>query len=238
MGNYTEMAEYYDTIMLSGYYDYDLIAKSIDYLYSGTKILEVGCGSGLILERLAKQIQVNSLSLTGVDLTEAMLEIAKKRLSHIDSAHIQLFEQNVVTLQLPEYYDMAFSYGGPWYFSKQDGQLRFISHLLKHADNEQSLERLSHHIRSGGSLLLGIQGGHYDYSTTISNGMLYSQKITPTDKGFMKDYYLSKRDDVVMSQRLHYRVYSFEEAVDMLSQHQLEYQSENEAQLFTVFKKA
>lgn len=235
MGDYTKMAEYYDTIMLSGYYDYESIARNIEYLHSGSSLLEIGCGTGLILERLVKQTQLHSL--TGIDLTGAMLDIAEKRLNGYGK--VQLFEQNVVTLQLPELYDTAFSYGGPWYFSKRDDGLCFISHLPEHADNERSLENLSNHIRPGGSLLLGIQGPHYDYSKSISNGMTYSQKIIPTDEGFIKDYYLLNGEEVVMHQTLHYRVYPFEETVEMLSRYQLKYQpaKSTDDSLFMVFKK-
>lgn len=235
MGDYTKMAEYYDTIMLSGYYDYDSIARDIEYLHSGSSLLEIGCGTGLILEKLVQQTQVHSL--TGIDLTGAMLDIAKKRLNGY--GNVQLLEQNVVTLQLPELYDTAFSYGGPWYFSRQDDRLCFISHLPEHTDNERSLENLSNHICLGGSLLLGIQGPHYDYSKPVSNGMTYSQEIIPTDEGFIKHYFLLDGEEVLMHQTLHYRLYPFEETVEMLSRYQLKYQPANtlEDSLFAVFKK-
>lgn len=230
------MAEYYDTIMLSGYYDYDAIVKNIECLHKGSKILEVGCGTGLILEKLVKQSRLHSL--TGIDLTKAMLDIARKRLNSYDNIH--LFKQNVITLELPELYDTAFSYGGVWYFSKQDGMLSLVSHLSEHTDNEQGWENLSRYIRSGGYLLLGIQGPHYDYSETVSNGMTYSQKIVSTKEGFIKDYYLSDGEEVVMSQKICYRVYPFDKAVQMLSYYNLEYQpasSTGDDSLFMVFKK-
>ena len=42
-------------IMTSGYYDYDKISESILDVYQGGNILELGCGTGLILEKLIKQ---------------------------------------------------------------------------------------------------------------------------------------------------------------------------------------
>lgn len=56
---------------------------------------------------------------------------------------------------------------------------------------------------------MGIQSPHYDYEKKVNNGMVYSQKITPTQHGFIKDYYLLDKDHTVMSQTLNYRVYDF-----------------------------
>ena len=51
----------------------------IESLLSGTArhtLVEIGCGTGLILEEMAKR--QSAPSITGVDLTEAMLAIARK----------------------------------------------------------------------------------------------------------------------------------------------------------------
>jgi SAM-dependent methyltransferase len=235
MADYTNMADYYDIIMTSGYYDYDSIVKSILHFQEGQNILEIGCGTGLILEQLVKQKKFHKV--TGMDLTKAMLEIADERLKDFDN--VCLFQQNIVTLSLMDKYDMAFSYGGVWYFFVDDNELFLVSHLSNHTDNQKGLEQLSKHINSRGKLLLGIQGPHYDYEKTISNGMLYSQKITSTDYGFIKDYYLSNNDKIVMSQTINYRVYSFDDAVKLLADYGFEYQPVREIKdnLFIEFKK-
>ncbi len=74
------MSHYYDTIMTSGYYNYEIIANSILNYMSARKILEIGCGTGLILEKLAQMQGFETI--VGVDLTEEMLAIAEKRLHY------------------------------------------------------------------------------------------------------------------------------------------------------------
>ncbi|NJO15526.1 MAG: class I SAM-dependent methyltransferase [Thioploca sp.] len=96
MADYTNMANYYDTIMTSGYYDYDLIVNRILHFQKGQNILEIGCGTGLILEKLSKTKKFHQV--TGIDFTKAMLEIADKRLK--DRDNVGLFHQNIVTLSL------------------------------------------------------------------------------------------------------------------------------------------
>ena len=55
MGDYTNMAGYYDVIMTSGYYDYAKIVDSLVAHHPQRNVLEIGCGTGLILEELAKR---------------------------------------------------------------------------------------------------------------------------------------------------------------------------------------
>ncbi|MEM9926615.1 MAG: class I SAM-dependent methyltransferase [Cyanobacteria bacterium P01_D01_bin.50] len=234
MGDYSKMAEYYNIIMTSGYYDYSKVAENILEFYQGGSILEVGCGTGLILEKLIKQRKINKL--TGIDLTQSMLDIAHDNLKYFDN--IFLLNQNVVTLSLEDKYDLAFSYGGPWYFVRDNQEFYLISHICNNADNEKGIEQLSNHIYSGGRLLLGIQGPHYDYDKEIVNGMTYAQKIRPTANGFIKDYYLLDKDKIVMSQTLNYRIYDFDDVIKMLANYGLEYQpGQTKEKYFIEFKK-
>ncbi len=111
-GEYTSMAQYYDQIMLSGYYDYPAITTALTQAITASDrdraVLEIGSGTGLILERLAAARP--DLTLTGIDLTAAMLAIAAGRLRPYPQITLQ--QQNVVTLHLEGQYDLAFSYGG------------------------------------------------------------------------------------------------------------------------------
>jgi ubiquinone/menaquinone biosynthesis C-methylase UbiE len=55
MGDYTNMSGYYDLIMTSGYYDYKKIVDGLLAHGPVHNVLEIGCGTGLILEELAKR---------------------------------------------------------------------------------------------------------------------------------------------------------------------------------------
>ena len=223
MGDYTNMSAYYDVIMTSGYYDYDAIADSILSCPPFNNLLEIGCGTGLILDTLAQRRP--DIHMTGMDLTQAMLDIASARLKH--HRHISLCQANVITFDLQRQFDLAFSYGGVWYFVS-DGQNEpfMVSHLAEHSDNEQGLAHLARHLSSNSLLLLGIQGPHHDYAKPISNGMIYSQKISPWDHGFIKDYFLHDGTEKVMEQNLTYRIYSMREAQAMMEKVGLHYEAD------------
>jgi len=212
MGDYTRMSGYYDLIMTSGYYDYDAIVDELVRVEDVATVLEIGAGTGLILDRLATRRP--DLSIAGMDLTQAMLDIAADRLAR--HPRVTLHRQNVVSLQLGREFDLAFSYGGVWYFVPDGQGFAMISHIRDDQANRDGLERVAEHIVAGGSLLLGVQGPHHDYSSPISNGMCYSQRITPIDRGFRKDYRLDDGDLAVMEQTTDYLIYPFEQALELL----------------------
>lgn len=235
MGDYTNMAGYYDVIMTSGYYDYAKIVDSLVSHRPQRNVLEIGCGTGLILEELAKRQP--HLPITGIDLTAPMLSIAQERLAPFTS--VSLSQQNITELSLNEKHELAFSYGGVWYFVIDGDKEPFlVSHIADEKANHLGFAHLAKHITVGGTLLLGIQGPHHDYKTVISNGMTYSQKILPTEIGFTKHYYLHEGDQKRMDQTVHYRTYTFDEAKALMGTYGFEYVPEKDAnQLFLQFKK-
>ena len=236
MGDYTNMSGYYDLIMTSGYYDYDKIVDNLVQHLPFSNVLEIGCGTGLIMETLAKRQP--EVAITGVDLTQAMLTIAQQRLQSFSQVKLQ--HQNVTELHLDQSYDLAFSYGGVWYFVIDGDKEPFlVSHIAQEEPNRQGLSKVAQHMKTGGQLLLGVQGPHHDYASPISNGMMYSQKIEPADHGFIKHYYLADGDTTLMAQTIHYRTYAFAEALDLLGGFGFSYQpySDDKPQFLT-FKKS
>lgn len=235
MGDYTNMSAYYDAIMTSGYYDYKGIVDSLLSHGPVDSILEIGCGTGLILEELAKRN--STLVMTGMDLTQAMLTIARPRLARFQNVSLSL--GNVINFNLEQQFSLAFSYGGVWYFVIDGDKEPFmVSHLPEDADNHKGLEYTSKHVRGNGTPLLGVQGPHFDYERVISNGMKYSQKIAPNQNGFTKHYYLDDDSKTVMAQTLHYRTYTFAEARKMLSAYGFEYEPRDDSsKQFLGFKK-
>jgi hypothetical protein len=213
------MSAHYDLIMTSGYYDYDAIVDELVRAERMATVLEVGAGTGLILERLAGRRP--DLSIAGIDLTQAMLDIADDRLARFPKVTTHC--QNVVTLELGRSFDLAFSYGGVWYFVPAGDAFMMISHIRDRKANIQGLERLGEHVVADGTLLLGIQSPHSDYSSPVTNGMLYSQRITPLEDGFRKDYRLDDDGVPVMEQTTDYRTYAFADALELLDKAGFEY---------------
>ena len=221
MGDYTNMSGYYDVIMTSGYYDYKKIVDSLTSHGPQLNILEIGCGTGLILEELAKRQP--DMPITGIDLTGPMLSIAQKRLAPF--ATISLLQQNICELTLAVQHELAFSYGGVWYFVIDGDKEPFlVSHIAQEEPNRQGLSKVAQHMKTGGQLLLGVQGPHHDYASPISNGMMYSQKIEPTENGFTKHYYLADGDTTLMAQTIQYRTYGFAQALALLEGFGFSYQ--------------
>lgn len=235
MGDYTNMSYYYDVIMTSGYYDYEKIVDSLLNGQTGQRVLEIGCGTGLILEELAKRQSQSTIA--GIDLTQAMLNIAQERLKPF--GNVSLSQQNVCSLDLPQQHDLAFSYGGVWYFVVDGDKEPFmVSHIPDHEANQLGLARVAQYIAKGGTLLLGIQGPHHDYAKPIANGMVYSQKIEPSAHGFTKHYFLNDGETRLMAQTIDYRTYSFAQALEMMGVNGIEYApQENRGHLFLGFKK-
>jgi len=236
MGDYSNMASYYDVIMTSGYYDYEKIVSSLISEAPIGQVLEIGCGTGLILEELAKRQPHAAIS--GVDLTQPMLDIAQQRLKPF--SNVSLSQQNVCELTLHDAHDVAFSYGGVWYFVMDgDNEPFMVSHIPDDTDNHKGFERVAQCVVPGGVLLLGIQGPHRNYDTVISNGMTYSQQIDPSPIGFTKHYYLKDGDQTVMAQTVKYRTYTFSEAQRMMAAYGFTYAPEqNRGKLFLGFTKS
>ena len=221
MGDYTNMSGYYDLIMTSGYYDYQKIVNELIASGNYHDVLEIGCGTGLILEELASRKK--DIAITGFDLTEAMLAIASKRLNKF--SNVQLSHQNVTGLALDKQYDLAFSYGGVWYFVMDGVNEPFlVSHIYDAQANLDGLARVSQHIQSDGHLMLGVQGPHKDYKSPITNGYVYSQTIQEIEHGFSKHYYLHDNDEKLMEQCIDYRTYTFAQALELLASYGFTYQ--------------
>lgn len=210
MGDYSRMANYYDVIMTSGYYDYKKIVDDLTVNIQQQRILEIGCGTGLILEEIARRQP--EISITGLDLTEAMLAIATIRLTPYPN--VKLVHDDVMRMVLGQRYELVFSYGGVWFFI-DDGEKEpfLVSHIYDKDSDRIGLERLVSHISEGGQLYLGVQGPNIDYSKVISNGMVYSQKLEWLDDGFIKHYSLTSGAKVVMEQTLKLRTYPMAEAL-------------------------
>ncbi len=92
MNEYTAIADYYDLLMTSGYYQYGKIANIISLtIQKDDNIIEIGVGSGLLLKKL---LEIDpEYNLTGIDHTPEMIAIAKKRLPD----NVQLFEADVIS---------------------------------------------------------------------------------------------------------------------------------------------
>jgi len=95
-------------------------------------VLDVGCGEGLLVERLAKV----SRQVTGIDRDPAAIEQAKQRTAKLSNATIAAADFSRMEI-VPESYDLV----------------TFVA-ALHHLDLESALKRASQLLRPGGQLIV------------------------------------------------------------------------------------
>jgi len=236
MNEYTEIADYYDLFITSGYYDYEKMATAIATLISPTQtILEVGVGTGLLLEKLLKiDSQYN---LAGMDHTPAMLKIAKKRLGD----HVKLFEADIVSMSTSNQFDIAISNGGLCAFVDTGSECDFYTHLPDDESNVQALQNVANSLHQGGLFLINIQGVHDNYEKPLPRGIVYSQEVidSPTYTDCIDKTFYFKRDNRLLAQmQLTYRIFKGEAIEELFNQAGFKSQGKDESgQLFIYAKK-
>jgi SAM-dependent methyltransferase len=67
---------------------------------SRTKLLDVGCGTGHILQKISEKMSFEDVSLVGLDLSEAMVTIAKKNTSN--SSNIVIVRGDGFAIPFPD----------------------------------------------------------------------------------------------------------------------------------------
>lgn len=230
---YTDsVAEWYDRIMESNYYEHEKAAESLDKILLGrNKILEIGVGTGLLAEKMIKR----GYDITGVDFTRAMLDVARNRLG--ESA--KLYEQNVLRLQLPEKYEAIFSEGGIWVMTRDnEGNLFMESHIPDAEGNFAGMKKVVRVLEKDGLLVLGIQSVHADIDAIeLKDGAIYSQKVKYELPLIDKEYFVKKDGKTVAYQHSKYRRLTDEERARILQENGLEEVGMDESGQFMIFKK-
>jgi SAM-dependent methyltransferase len=206
MNEYTEIADYYDLLMENGYYDYPAIAQAFDDALGGRrKVLELGTGTGLLLEHLLK---INSnYELTGIDHTESMLKIARKRLA--DRA--RLIEANLVSMELGEIFDAVIC-NGVWAMIDRGDEYHLGTHIPDDADNFTALQNIAKHLPENGLFLMNIQGKFDPYDFPLPGGIVYGQEVSPIEEksdqySIYRSYVFKKEDQILAKQTLTYKFY-------------------------------
>ncbi|MFP8951630.1 class I SAM-dependent DNA methyltransferase [Natrialbaceae archaeon A-arb3/5] len=184
LGMYEELAPVYEFLFAGGY-DYDVQS---DYVrkaapnVSEFRLLEAGCGTGRLLERLSAAHP--NAALDGIDLHEKMVEIARSRLDGDDT----------VTLEQRDFFDVADTY-----------EVIVGFNLLPHFDAETLglfFDRAAANLTDDGALV-------FDYKDPRNNeNGLYDRWDATTDEFAITGRFITVYDDG----QPHYAVsYEFEE---------------------------
>ena len=121
INEYVEIADYYDNVLTSGYYDFDSLSNTLyNLLGARRKVLDIGVGTGLLTE---KMLSLANYKIVGVDFSPRMLEIAKKRLAISD---VKLICQDITEFETEEKFEAIVSTGGVIATVEEEGEYRII----------------------------------------------------------------------------------------------------------------
>jgi phosphatidylethanolamine/phosphatidyl-N-methylethanolamine N-methyltransferase len=96
-GVYGKLASVYDYVFGPTLHAGRLQALKRMAISSGDRILEVGVGTGINLTLYPKDCQI-----TGVDLSESMLEKAHERVAKHDLSHVRVLQMDATSLSFPD----------------------------------------------------------------------------------------------------------------------------------------
>ncbi|NEQ77715.1 MAG: class I SAM-dependent methyltransferase [Okeania sp. SIO2C9] len=196
INEYFEIANYYDNLLTSGYFDYDFLSKTLHNLLGARrKVLDIGVGTGLLTE---KMLSLANYNIVGVDFSPRMLEIAKKRLAISD---VRLICQDIIKFETEEKFEAIVSTGGVICIVEEDGEYRIFSHITNPEKNKQLLAKLHSHLDEGGLLALGIQRPHTKYKKEIKDKIFYEQKIKKEGNYLDKWYVFSQANGEILSEQ-------------------------------------
>jgi SAM-dependent methyltransferase len=94
-----------------------------------SRIIDIGCGKGEFLIRLAEKVSINA---TGVDLSPFTIKEAKERTAkRVPNAQIEYIESDgkVYLDSLSKYFDLSFCMGASWIFGGHEGTLKALSKI-------------------------------------------------------------------------------------------------------------
>jgi SAM-dependent methyltransferase len=139
MDMYELIAPYYDLEHAGYQEDVDLYLNYA--LAVGSPVLELGCGTGRLLEPLV----CRGIEVVGVDSSPAMLALARKRLQESNLLkHVELIEADARTLRLSERFRLAFV------------ALNSFAHFTTRQDQRAVLAVIHQHLLPGGTLILDL----------------------------------------------------------------------------------
>lgn len=145
MGSYERFAEVYDALMTDVPYDaYVELIASYAPANEFPKLLDIGCGTGTMLELLAEK----GYEVAGIDLSEEMLAIAQERLAD-KGLHVPLYAMSMAELEGFKDLDVAII------------PIDSLNYVTDEHDVKETLQRIYASLRDGGQLLFDVHSLSY-----------------------------------------------------------------------------
>jgi len=106
---YRFQAKIYDSTRWTFLFGRSALIRLLPRLEAGSTILEVGCGTGYNLVKLAKKFP--TCTIYGLDTSETMIEKSRKKTAHLSNVHLLHEPYGIPSLKRPEKADIiVFSY--------------------------------------------------------------------------------------------------------------------------------
>ena len=237
INQYTDITEYYDLWVQSGYYDYQNMAQeAYSVVGNGRQVLELGVGTGLMAQ---KYLEIDpTCEFTGIDFTPSMLQIAQKRVGN----KAKLIEADAVTMDLNRKFDVAISNGGVWIIFDGGNQWELGTHIPGMEANLQALVNVGNHLPKGGLFLLNLQQPHKGYEKPLSEEIIYSQSVEELedtqDYHILRKSYFFKKDGEIMAQEhltlTFFKQYFYQE---MFTEAGFDFQGLSNGNCFVIYQK-
>lgn len=209
--------------MLSDDYD-DMVDKTRDYSQVGKilsdligprkSLLEIGVGTGLVVKAL---LHINSdYEVCGIDNHQPLLEQAKAKFDTTDN--VQFYLQDVLNLDLPKKFEVAYSRGGVSMFINTPDGCWFASHLSGRENNLRSLKLIADHLQDGGLFIINADK-YKNYDNELRDGVVHHRRIeqkTIDGADYMVfDLSISHNRKVVNRQELKLFLLNYQDAQDL-----------------------
>ena len=198
---YSALASCYDALMKQEDYAAQIahLTALLKANCAGKKGVDLGCGSGIFTEALAKI----GYRMTGVDLSEEMLTVAQNRCARYP---VSFFLQDIAALRLPEKYDFM--------TAVTDG-FNYIP--LKRA--EGVLKRIASHLTDGGLLYLDLSSA-YKLRNVLGNNLFGEDREGLSDLWFNRlfedcvemdlSFFFQQKDGKFIKKEEHHKQYIYE----------------------------
>lgn len=140
-----------------------------NYLKKGSRILDAGCGSGIVIQSLIKSStkkNVTNSEFYGFDLTQAMLKVFKRWIKKQSYNNIHLYNANVLEIdkQLPK--------------SWTNFDLILSANMLEHLPRNKfalAIKKLKKLLKKNGKLLVFIEGDNIINRTFVK--MIWGSEV-------------------------------------------------------------
>jgi len=154
---YNQHAAAWHRRRLRNLYERPWLEKTLEGLPRGSRVIDLGCGSG---DPVARYLDQQGFSVTGVDYSSSMISIARRELPHIEWV-----EADMTQFRPKEPVSAVISWDGFFHLTRKD--------------QEQLLPRLADALLPGGRLLLTVGHGDGEVLGWVEGDAVYHASLSP-----------------------------------------------------------